>query len=116
MLESLIAFFIFSLPFQFALQPAGGVDLALARVLAIGIFFLWAAKGLSERRLMLPRPFPLFFFIAFFLWSSASFLWAGSPFWALRKTAFLLSFLPLFLVFSDLFREERARTRVFQAF
>ncbi|MFZ2299518.1 MAG: O-antigen ligase family protein [Candidatus Moraniibacteriota bacterium] len=116
MLETLLALFIFLLPFQFALQPAEGVDLAIARVLAVGIFLLWGMRSLAEKRLVLPRPLPLFFFTAFLLWTSASFLWADSSPWALRKSVFLLSFLPLFLVFSGLFRESRVREKVFRAF
>lgn len=115
MFEALLTFFVFFLPFQFALHPAEGIDLASARVLAIGIFLWWSMKSLSEKRLILPLPLPLFFFTAFFLWVAASFLWAENASWALRKTAFLLSFLPLFLVFYASFREPRLRDRVFRA-
>ena len=116
MLETLLTFFIFLLPFQFALQPAEGIDLALARILAIGIVLLWGAKSLSEKRFVLPRPLPLFFFAAFLLLASASSLWADNIPWALRKSAFLLSLFPLFLVFLDLFREPHVREKTLRAF
>ena len=99
MLSALIVFFAFFLPFQFALHPAAGIDLASVRVLAIGIFFWWSAQSLMEKRLILPHPLVLFCTLSFFFWEAASFLWAENAAWALRKTAFLLSFLPLFFVF-----------------
>lgn len=115
MFETVIVFFSFFLPFQFALHPAEGVDLASMRVFAIGMFLWWCARSLSERRLALPRPLPFFLFLSFLIWASASFLWADNVSWSLRKTAFLLSFFPLFLVASSFFRDAHLRKRVFQA-
>lgn len=116
MLETILTFFIFLLPFQFALQPAEGIDLALARVWAIAIIFFWGTKHLSEKRLVMPQPLLFFFFTAFLLWTSVSFLWAGNAQWALRKIAFLLPFLLLFLVFFSVCREARSRDRILRAF
>lgn len=115
MLEALLTFFVFFLPFQFALHPVEGIDLASARVFAVGLFLWWGAKSLLEKRLILPQPLPLFFFMSFLLWATASFLWAENAEWALRKAAFLCSLFPLFLVFFALLREERLREKIFQA-
>lgn len=114
MLGKALLIFIFFLPFQFALHPAEGIDLALARVLALGLFFLWAGRSFLERYLVLPQPRILFFFTAFLLWASLSFLWSENMLWSLRKTAFLLSFFPLFLVFFAMFQEARFRKKIFQ--
>lgn len=116
MLESLITFFIFFLPFQFALQPSEGIDLALARVLAIGIFLLWCAVSLIKKRFVLPPALPLFFFTAFIFWAAISFIWAENPVWAWRKSLFLLSFFPLFLVFYDALHSEYLWKKIFKSF
>ena len=114
MLEKALLIFIFFLPFQFALHPAENIDLALVRVLALIIFFLWIIRSLLKRRLVLPRPPILFFFTAFLLWASLSFLWAENTAWALRKIAFLLSFFPLFLVFFAVLQKPSFRKKILQ--
>lgn len=111
--EVLVAFFLFFLPFQFALHPTEGVDLAIVRVLAIGIFFCFAARSLMSGSVLLPRPLPLFFFVAFLFWSLSSFVWAENIEWAFRKSAFLLSFFPLFLVFFILLQKPHFQERAF---
>src|SRR3989344_2925425 len=114
MLEKILLLFIFFLPFQFALHPAEGIDLALARVFVLVLFFLWVMRSLFNKRLILPRPPILFFFTAFPLWASFSFLWAENMLWALRKIAFLLSFFPLFLVFFAALQKPLFRKKIFQ--
>lgn len=114
MIETALLFFIFLLPFQFALHPFEGIDLALARVLAAAIFLLWAARSLAAKRFIVPPPRPLFFFLAFLLWATLSLLWAGNTFWALRKVLFLWSFFPLFLVFAAALQNPRFRENIFR--
>src|SRR3990167_10540327 len=114
MLEKILLLFIFFLPFQFALRPAESIDLALVRVLAIIIFFLWVISSLLKRHLLLPRPLTFSFFTAFLFWASLSFLWAENTAWALRKVAFLLSFFPLFLVFFVALQKPLFRKKIFQ--
>lgn len=115
MLLSLVVFFLFFLPFQFALHPIEGVDLAVGRVLALLIFLCFAAQALSRKYIALPRPFPFFFFTAFLLFSSSSFLWAENMNWTFRKAIFLWSFFPLLLVFLSLFRNSHSEERAFRA-
>ncbi len=116
MLVPLLLLFVFFLPFQFALQPMEGVDLAAARVLAVGIFLLWGVDSLFQRRFVVPRPLPFFLFSSFLLWASASFFWAENASWALRKILFLLSFLPLFFVFFASCRKASLREKIFRVF
>lgn len=115
MLEKALLIFFFFLPFQFALHPAEGIDLAMVRVFALGLILLWAGRSFLERQLVLPRPLAFFFFTAFLLWVCLSFLWSENMSWALRKIAFLLSFSPLFLVFFALLQETRFRKKIFQS-
>ncbi|OIP59120.1 MAG: hypothetical protein CO143_01465 [Candidatus Moranbacteria bacterium CG_4_9_14_3_um_filter_45_14] len=111
MFEKIILFFLFFLPFQFALHPTEGIDLALIRVLAIGIFLLWGTRGLLRKKIIVPEPRTLFFFSAYLLWAMASILWAGNANWAFRKVVFLLSFFPLFLVFFATLRQPAFREK-----
>ena len=115
MLEAVVVFFLFFLPFQFAIHPLAGVDLAIVRVFALGIFFCFAVRSLSLKRIDLPPPLPLFFFTAFLLLSSCSFLWAENMEWTFRKAAFLLSFFPLFFVFFSLSSNPNREERAFRA-
>lgn len=99
MIEKILLFFLFFIPFQFALRPTEGIDLAFIRVLTVTILFLWLAKSFFDKKIYLPRPKVLFFFLAYLLWASVSFFWAENTNWAFRKALFLISFFPLFIVF-----------------
>ncbi|MDD2766865.1 MAG: O-antigen ligase family protein [Candidatus Moranbacteria bacterium] len=114
MLKKLTFFFLFFLPFQFALHPTDGIDLPIIRIFATILFLFWCVQGLVKKHISLPSPSTLFFFLAFLFWAIASIFWAEKSEWAIRKILFLLSFFPLFLVFADLlqekvFREKAAR-------
>lgn len=97
--------FLFLLPFQFALSPFEGVDLPFSRVLAPVLFCIWLAEGLAYRRVSIPWSWTgagLFSFLAVAL---VSVIFAEEPSWAWRRASFLLSYLPLYLVFSSLMRD-----------
>lgn len=115
MFEKTILFFLFFLPFQFALHPTEGIDLALIRVLAIGIFLLWGARSLLRKKIIVPQARILFFFSAYFLWAMGSVLWAENTDWALRKALFLVSFFPLLIVFFAVLREKNFQEKAFKA-
>lgn len=108
-IEIFLAFFLFFLPFQFALNPFPGIDLALIRIFALFLFFFWLAHGLWIKRIILPSPKILFLFSSFFLFSLCSLFWSENTFWALRKNMFFLSFAPLFLVFYAVFSSSSLR-------
>ncbi|MFZ2187270.1 MAG: O-antigen ligase family protein [Candidatus Moraniibacteriota bacterium] len=115
-LEKTMLIFLFGLPFQFALHPAAGVDLALARVLAVGMFLAWGARSLLRKNIILPRPQAFFFFSSYLAWAVVSIVWAGNTDWALRKVLFLLSFMPLFIVFVAVLGETSFREKAIKAF
>lgn len=101
----LVAFYFLLLPFQWALSPFQGVDLALIRVVTIGLIFLFGIRSLLRKRLVLPSLLPSFFLGSFLFLATLSFLWAENTGFSLRKIVFLWSFLPLFFVLSSFFRE-----------
>lgn len=103
--------FLLVLPFQMALNPVEGIDLPFARVFAVILFFFWLARELSNRRFFIPIRQETFFLLSFLFVAVASFLWAENPARALRRATFLLSFIPLFLVFSSIVLEFGAEGR-----
>ncbi len=111
MLTRLVPFFLFLLPFQFAITLGVGIDLPFGRILALGLVLWWLGGALASRTLYLPSLFVTGSVFSFLLVASASFLWAADESLALRKIAFLLNFFPLFFVFYDLRRSETISLR-----
>ena len=118
MMVRLLAFYFFTLPFQFALSPSEGVDLHLSRLFALGIFGIWVFRGLIAKEVHLPKSVPVLFFFSFLFIASISALWAVEPFWSVRKAFFFLSLFPLLPVLYDTFEHGGTRSAliVLQAF
>lgn len=95
--------FFLLLPFQFALGVMDGVDLAVSRVGALLIGLIFLAERLRSGSWILPPPRDTFFFMGLLSLMGLSSLWAEEPAWTLRKVLFLLSFLPIWFFFADLF-------------
>lgn len=106
--------FFFLLSFQFALSPVSGVDLAVSRVisLCIGIFFVFGRFRTGSW--LFPARAALFSMMGFFFVAGLSLFWAEEPIWSVRKLLFLLSFLPIWFVVTDmLYREREQAMRIF---
>jgi O-antigen ligase len=100
------------LPFQLALNPGEGVDLASIRVFILLIFFLFLAEGLRKKRLDITWG-PVTIFVLFFLFFSAfSFFWAKNQEWALRKILFLFSIFPLYFVVISVIKDKEKMIRI----
>ena len=97
--------FLFLLPFQFALSPVPGIDLAVIRVISLLLAGTWLVRGLVRRRLLLPLDPAMFFVSGFLFLSVVSLFWSENGSFAVRKSLFLISFLPLFPVFVSWLRE-----------
>lgn len=96
------------LPFQLALNPAEGIDLASIRVLILIIFSIWLMEGFRRKKLTVAFGSVTFFIIAFLFLSAFSFFWAKNPDWAMRKIVFLFSVFPLYFAVSDvIYNRER---------
>ncbi len=101
--QRLVFLFFLLLPFQFALNPSEGFDVALSRVAVLGIGGLFLLERLRNGSWMLPARRDLFFCMGFIFLAILSLLWAREPLWTLRKVFFLISFLPLWFLLSDMF-------------
>jgi O-antigen ligase len=116
-LFSLLSLFFFFLPFQFALSPKEGLDLAVVRIVVPLLILGWLLFGLLRRRVFLPDNLSVFFLSGFLLVASLSVLWSENRGFALRKELFLFSFLPLLFVLSSVFEEKKVlQTRVLESF
>lgn len=109
----LVRIFLFTLPFQFALNPIPGIDLHISRIFALLIFFSWLAAGFARRKLVISLSVTSMFFVSFVFLAAVSFLWAEQESTAIRRAIFFLSFAPLFLVFSSMISERREKSTRF---
>lgn len=110
-----LIFIIFYLPFQLALNPAQGVDMASGRVLVIILFFIWLAEGLKNKKIIiLPKQATLFLSVFIFL-SVFSIIVSRNSDWSIRKILFLLSFLPLYFIGQALLNSAERKRKLIQA-
>jgi O-antigen ligase len=115
MVEKALFLFFLLLPFQFALNPVSGIDLALSRAVAICIGILFVFERLRLGSWVFPRQWALFVMSGFFFMAGFSFFWAEEPMWSARKAIFLLSFLPLWFVLMDVFHRDGRRIPIILA-
>lgn len=106
MLEILIKLLFLCLPFQIALNPAKGFDLASVRIIIPLIFLAWIISSLKNKKIIIPSSLNFLLLISFLFIAAFSILFADNPNWGLRKLAFLLSIFPLFFVIYDQFSSE----------
>lgn len=97
--------FLILLPFQFALAPVSGIDLPLSRVLALFLFCIWLAHSLARRNVRIPFDATSIGLLVFLFFACLSVVFAEQPDWSLRRLTFILTYLPIFLVFSGLVAE-----------
>jgi O-antigen ligase len=102
MLYKLFLFFCLYLPFQIALNPAEGVDLASGRVLVVLLLLIWLINGLKNKKLLIPFKIQTLLIISFLFLSAFSLFWAENLDWGVRKLLFLLSVFPVYFVTAGL--------------
>ncbi len=115
MLFKLLLIFCFYLPFQIALNPSAGIDLASGRVFIILLFFLWLADGLKNRRIFLRGGKADFFILTFLFLNLFSLFFARNIDWSIRKLLFLFSIFPLYFVVSDLVDTKEKMEKIIKA-
>ncbi len=104
--EKAFYFLIFYIPFQIALNPIEGIDLASIRILIILLFFAWLLFSLSQKKIFIPNTtqtwlISIFLFIVFL-----SFCWAPEQERALRKTLFLFNIIPLYFISASMIKSK----------
>lgn len=95
-------FFCLYIPFQIALNPAEGVDLASGRVFILILALLWLISAFKNRQVFVPVRIQTALILSFLFLSAFSLLWAKNPDWGMRKLLFLLSIFPIYFVTAGL--------------
>jgi len=100
----IILFLYFFLPFQFALNPVDGFDVAIIRVFILCIATLFFTYNLYQKKFFIPRGWTFGLLCAFMMWTLLSLFFTPVPSWTLRKIIFLFSFAPIIFIIVTLFR------------
>jgi len=108
----LFLLFCLYIPFQIALNPARGVDLASGRVFILILALMWLISALKNRQVFVPARMQTFLILSFLFLSAFSLFWANNADWGLRKLLFLLSIFPIYFVVAGIARFDFARIKI----
>ena len=86
------------IPFQIALNPWPGVDLASGRVFILLLFGVWLITAFFRKQLNVSLNFQAVILLIFLFMSGFSILMSGNYLWGLRKFLFFLSIFPLYFL------------------
>lgn len=114
-MEKLLIFLMLYLPFQLALNPSAGVDLASIRILILAIFFLWLAQGLKNRNIFIKKNLQTGLIIAFLFINLISLVVAKNTDWSIRKLLFLFSIFPIYFVAVPFFNSKEKMLKATKA-
>jgi len=100
-MEKLILILAFYLPFQVALNPGEGIDLASIRVLILLLFAIWLLGGLKNKKIIIRKNWQTALIATFLFLNVLSVIMARNLDWSARKLLFLFSLFPLYFVISS---------------
>ena len=107
-----ICFLYLLLPFQVALDPLPGFDVASVRVIIPLLVGAWLFISLISRTIRISPRIQTPLLLSFLFLSAFSLVNAHEVSWGLRKLFFLLSFFPLYLVLAALIDSEEKILRL----
>lgn len=107
--------FSFYLPFQIALNPSSGIDLASIRVIIIFVFLFWLAIGLKNKKIIIKNNPETWFIISFLFLNALSLFFAQNQEWGWRKLAFLFSVFPIYFIFSSIIKNQKEMEKIAKA-
>lgn len=110
----LFLFFLAYLPFQLALNPSAGIDLASIRVIILVFFLFWLAKGLKDKKIIIKNNAVTALVAAFLFLNVVSIAVSKNTDWSARKMLFLFSIFPVYFVASSLFSGEKEMEKGFK--
>lgn len=105
-MKKLLLFLALYLPFQIALNPAEGIDLASIRALILLLFAFWLLSGLKNKKIIIRKNWQTAFIASFLFLNVFSVIMARNTDWSLRKLMFLFSIFPLYFVLSGNVRKK----------
>lgn len=89
---------LFYLPFQIALSPAAGIDLASGRIFILILFFTWLGVGLFKKKFNFAANFQSLSLLLFLTAAVFSLAAAQNIGWSLRKIIFFLTIFPVYFL------------------
>lgn len=108
----IILFLALYIPFQLALNPSEGVDLASVRVLILALFLIWLARGLARKNLWVPHNAQTMWLVSFLFLCAFSAVSSENKEWFGRKILFLFSIVPLYFVVAGVITGRREAIKV----
>lgn len=110
-----LIFLTIYLPFQLALNPASGVDLASIRVLILLLFFVWLAQGVKKKNVIIRNTLQTWLVASFLFLNLLSIVAAGNTDWSARKLLFLFSIFPLYFIAAGVIDTKEKAKKIMQA-
>jgi O-antigen ligase len=106
MLYRLFLFLCLYLPFQIALNPAEGIDLASGRIFILILTLVWLISALKNRKIFMPAKMQTALVLSFLFLNIFSLFWAHNLDWGMRKLLFLFSIFPIYFITADLLKSD----------
>lgn len=106
MINKFLLFLAAYLPWQVALNPSEGIDLASGRVLVLLVFLLWVAESLKNKKLVIKKTVQTGLVASFLFLNLVSVVAAKNTEWSSRKLLFLFSLFPLYFVASAMLKNK----------
>lgn len=106
MIDKFLLFLAAYLPWQVALNPSEGIDLASGRVLVLLVFLLWMAESLKNKKLVIKKTVQTGLVASFLFLNLVSVVAAKNTDWSSRKLLFLFSLFPLYFVASAMLKNK----------
>jgi len=103
---------VFYLPFQIALSPSLGIDLASGRVFIILLFFCWLAESLKDKKIIIIPKVTSVLLISFVFLSSLSAVFSQRLDWSVRKILFLFSIIPIYFVAQAIIKTKKKKENI----
>lgn len=110
-----LLFLAIYLPFQIALNPAEGIDLASIRVFILLFFFVWLADSFKKKRIIFKNNIQAWLIVAFLILNAVSIAVAQNSNWSLRKLLFLFSIFPIYFVATAIINSREKMEKIMQA-
>lgn len=103
------------LPFQFALNPTEGIDLAVVRVVVPAMFLIWLARAIKNKESLPKKNAVACLLVALLILAAISLSFSHNLPWSLRKLAFWISLFPLYFVAVSLLESKEKQRSVLTA-
>src|SRR5665647_2004140 len=102
-ISKLLFFIALYLPFQIALNPSEGFDVASIRVIIIVLFLIWLADGLKKKKIIFQKNIQTLLVVSFLFLSIFSLFFSTNTDWSARKILFFFYIFPLYFIVVNVF-------------